>query len=291
MDEVYAYLEAHHYKVNRVQIVVEEFLGMTNKEDDHSRSAFPDISQLDKTDVFQKGKGVGKKSKIKAVKNEETIPTSSSSSRQDPAEVETVQEAGAQLPPDDPAIPAPSEPIQPEAEVDPSVSWELEKHSQLLSMFPDLCPDFLLNDVVRRAINSSAQSLNVEQLDTLFAAYVERMFAMRPEERRSLPTRSQWETNRKEKEELEKWSGNMSVNDMLLLYSDDPAGHYGNPDRKPESELYKQHAVEGLKNEFRFVSFSSSPLMSHFNQFCAGINLTGRSKKSSEKQSLSTSLP
>ena len=186
--------------------------------------------------------------------------TSTSSGSRDQAEVETVQEDGAQPPPEDPTSTAASEPKQPEAELDPLVSWELERHGQLLSMFPDLCPDYLLNDVLR-AINKpntadqdgSAPILNVAQLDTVFATHVERMFAMRPEEKRLLPTRSQWETNRKEKEELEKWSGNMSVNDMLLLYSDDPAGYFGNPDRKPESELYKQHAVEGLKNEFRFV--------------------------------------
>ena len=72
-DEVYAYLEAHLYKPNRVQIVVEEFLGMTNIEDDDSRSPSPDIRQVeDKTEVFQKGKGVGKKSKLKAVKDEDT---------------------------------------------------------------------------------------------------------------------------------------------------------------------------------------------------------------------------
>ena len=190
---------------------------------------------------------------------------SGSSGSRDPADVETVQEDGAQPPPDDPTSTAASEPKQPETELDPSVSWELERHGQLLSMFPDLCPDYLLNDVVR-AINKpntadqdgSATNLNVEQLDTVFATHVERMFAMRPEEKRLLPTRSQWETKRKEKEELEKWSGNMSVNDMLLLYSDDPAGYFGNPDRKPESELYKQHAVEGLKNEFRFVFLSLS---------------------------------
>ena len=88
-------------------------------------------------------------------------------------------------------------------------------------------------------------------MEALFAAKVEQMFAMRSEERRLLPTRVQWETKQKAKEELEKWSGNMSVNDMLLLYSDDPAGYFGNPERKPESELYKQHVIEGLKNEFR----------------------------------------
>jgi hypothetical protein len=75
-----------------------------------------------------------------------------------------------------------------------------------------------------------------------FAANVEQMFAMRSEERRLLPTRAQWEAKQKAR---------MSVNDMFLLYSDDPEGYFGNPERKPESELYKQHVFEGLKNEFR----------------------------------------
>ena len=105
-DEVYAYLEAHFYEANRVQIVVEELLGMTNVEDDDSSS------------------------------------TSGSSGSRDQAEVKTVQEDEAQ-PPDDPSIPGPSQPQQLEAELDPSLSWELERHGQLVSMFPDLCPDYL----------------------------------------------------------------------------------------------------------------------------------------------------
>ena len=56
---------------------------------------------------------------------------------------------------------------------------------------------------------------------------------------------------KKQAEELEKWSTNIKVEDMLLLYDDDPAGYFGNSDRKPESELYKQHAIEGLKDKFR----------------------------------------
>ena len=41
-DEVYAYLEAHMFEPNRVQIVVEELLGMTR-----SRSPSPEIRQVD----------------------------------------------------------------------------------------------------------------------------------------------------------------------------------------------------------------------------------------------------
>ena len=131
-------------------------------------------------------------------------------------------------------------------------------------MFPEICPDYLLGVVQSSKANpdprpesssgtssSPGHQPNINEMDALFAAKVEQMFAMRSEERRLLPTRAQWEAKQKARVELEKWSGNMSVNDMLLLYSDDPAVYFGNSERKPESELYKQHVFEGLKNDFR----------------------------------------
>ena len=124
-------------------------------------------------------------------------------------------------------------------------------------MFPDVCPDYLMEAVKSAKPPSQEQEpVNIASLDEVFATKVETLLAMRYDERRLLPTRVQWETKRKTKEELEKWSGNMSVNDMLLLYSDDPAGHFGSEERKPESELYKQHAIETLKHEFRYLIFS-----------------------------------
>ena len=45
-DEVYAYLEAHLKKTNRVQIVVEEFLGMVDRmEEEERRSPSPQLRQ------------------------------------------------------------------------------------------------------------------------------------------------------------------------------------------------------------------------------------------------------
>ena len=163
-----------------------------------------------------------------------------------------------------------------EVELDPISVWENDKNSVLLSVFPDICPDHLSSIVqkVRASLapapsgesaagaetetNSSAApvKISIADLNREFATRVEELFAMNTEERRLLPTRAQWETKKKAKEELEKWSGNMSVNDMLLLYSGDPAGYFGNPDRNPESDLYKQHAIEGLKSEFRYHSIN-----------------------------------
>ena len=166
-----------------------------------------------------------------------------------------------------------------ENELDLITAWETEKNSVLLSIFPDLCPDYLASIVqnVRSALEPAPGEAapdeaatapdkptivieedkpSLSDLDHVFAAKVEELFAMRTEERRLLPTRKEWETKRKAKEELEKWSGNMSVNDMLLLYCGDPAGYFGNPERSPESRLYKQHAIEELKKVFRFHSIN-----------------------------------
>ena len=165
---------------------------------------------------------------------------------------------------------------RPEVELDPITAWEANQNSVLLSVFPDICPDHLSSIVQKvrasftpavtgeasagtetEANNSAvAAKISIPDLDREFAARVEELFAMKAEERRLLPTRAQWETKKKAKEELEKWSGNMSVNDMLLLYSGDPAGYFSNPDRNPESDLYKQHAIEGLKSEFRYHSIN-----------------------------------
>ena len=78
----------------------------------------------------------------------------------------------------------------------------------------------------------------MEQLDKEFTAHVDRMFAMEPEEKVLLPTRLQWETNRKEKEELEKWTGNVSIEDMLKLHDGNPAAYFRNQNRKLESEPF-----------------------------------------------------
>ena len=85
-DEIYAYLEAHLYKPNRVQIVVEEFLGMNNT-DERSRSPSPTLRLPEDAppiveQLSVKGKGVGKNSNtfkpVKIPDKDETASTSSS---------------------------------------------------------------------------------------------------------------------------------------------------------------------------------------------------------------------
>ena len=59
-DEIYAYLEAHIRKKNRVQIVVEEFLGMTDRTSDgDTRSPSPN-TRMPSPIIMNKCKGKGK---------------------------------------------------------------------------------------------------------------------------------------------------------------------------------------------------------------------------------------
>merc|ERR1719397_2154610 len=75
--------------------------------------------------------------------------------------------------------------------------------------------------------------------------------------RRSLPSRVEWKRKSEAREELEKWSGNFTVDDMLDLYSGDPSGYFNNPKRKAESPLYQEHVLEQLKKDFRFNTLAA----------------------------------
>merc|ERR1719318_1631074 len=154
-------------------------------------------------------------------------------------------------------------------DVEPVMYWETEKQEQMVSMFPTICPDWLLQQVQfiskaqERGLEDNSGStaavnlgLNRERMDLVFQEKVEELFSMSSEDRGKLPTRLQWEAKKKQMAELEKWSGKMSVKDMLELYEDDPAGYFNDPQRKPESESYKQHALAGLKDEFRYHSIT-----------------------------------
>ena len=91
----------------------------------------------------------------------------------------------------------------------------------------------------------------MSDMDVVFLAKVEGLLRMTAEDGKKLPTRRQWEANKKLKAELVKWSDAMTASDMVELYSGDPAAYFDNPQRKPESELYRRHALETLKEKFR----------------------------------------
>ena len=83
----------------------------------------------------------------------------------------------------------------------------------------------------------------------------------------------------------------MSVSDMLELYEDDPDGYFSAPERKPESEAYTQHALAGLKDQFRFHSIAEieksfkkarclfTPAFRHLKQMMATGKRTRRTQR------------
>ena len=199
---------------------------------------------------------------------------------------------------------APSTSSNAEPEGDPVHRWTLEKQDFMVSMFPDICPDWLLVQVqaclpppapapeamegegvlgelgeaakppadvaamdgrfqnkMEEAVageqgDAARPTTDIAAMDVRFQTKVEEIFLLPLEERAKLPTRLGWEAACRQRAELEKWSGAMSVADMLALYQDDPAGHFANPDRRPESEGYKQHAMAALKDLFRHHSIT-----------------------------------
>ena len=71
-------------------------------------------------------------------------------------------------------------------EIDPVVQWQVERHQMLESMFPNICPDYLMDQVeaassVQRAEDVEVK-LSIADMDQVFAAKVEQMFAMGPEQ-------------------------------------------------------------------------------------------------------------
>ena len=362
-EEVYAYVEAHFHKVNRVQLVVEEFLEMHGGDD---RSSSPEIIEVEvieknKSKAKGKGKGVGKKSskgskrtaegegkndpqETKKIKLIETSNSDPDPPRIEPAtkvlydnfilmfpqtprdyilaRVSQLVGKEADLdnfmeellfnpdPPEDwketamipsSSIAVPTDPddnsnskevAEPEPEVviiddegasssreddgqvasssrdlnlNPLVCWMENKEKQLASMFPDVSPDYLLEQiesVIRKVLPdgefvSSETKIDFGILNENFATFVDEMFGMDVDVRKNLPSRTEFCLKKKEREELEKWSGNMSVDDMLVLYSDDPDGYFTDPNRKPESQVYREHALEYLKKDFRFYTLSA----------------------------------
>merc|ERR1719447_1865437 len=82
-EEVYAYLEAHLLKPNRVQIVVEEFLGMAeSRREEEEETPPPSLRQPSpEPHVMGKGKGKGKGKRMgaraispEAISSVETTP-------------------------------------------------------------------------------------------------------------------------------------------------------------------------------------------------------------------------
>jgi len=143
-----------------------------------------------------------------------------------------------------------------ELDQSPILQWEEEKYGELLSMFPTISPDYLLAQVqaVSRVEGRSSSGEVTKTIIIAFQSMVERIWAMNPDMRRQLPTRSQWEKKEKERVELEKWSGKMTSGDFLNMY-EDPAKYFTT--KREVSEEYKAHALVELKARFKYQNYNN----------------------------------
>ncbi|XP_023346206.1 uncharacterized protein LOC111715163 isoform X4 [Eurytemora carolleeae] len=145
--------------------------------------------------------------------------------------------------------PTPSEDLG-EVEVDPQEELEKEMMTGMRSLFPDLCPAWI-QDQIYQIVRSEIK--DIQELHRLFQTKVEAIFSLPAEERKSLPTYKDWEKKQREMKELEKWSGQMTVSDMLDLFQD-PVAYFTDPSREMKDEGYKQQCVVALKEAFRYHS-------------------------------------
>ena len=70
------------------------------------------------------------------------------------------------------------------------------------------------------------------------------------EKDKSIPTRKDWEKKIKFREEIDKWSKNITVNDMIEIYDGNPEPHFIGPN-VPKSDLYIKHSRAGLWEAFK----------------------------------------
>ena len=139
----------------------------------------------------------------------------------------------------------------------PVLEWEVEKYEELLSIFPTISPQYLKKQVLAVSRVEGPQDCSREvtkDLHIAFQSRVEGIWSMTPDERRQLPTRTQWKLQKKEQEELEKWSGKMTAGDFLDIY-EDPAKYFIT--EREVSEEYKAYALADLKKRFRFQSITN----------------------------------
>ena len=130
-------------------------------------------------------------------------------------------------------------------ELDPVATWQRGKEAYLIEIFPEYSPEWLVQQI--ELFKSSCGTD-----DGKFNQKVDQIMEM---EKTSIPTRKDWEKTVKAKEELDKWSGNMKVDDFLDLYDGNPAKHFDDPNRKDvvKNQLYRDYTRVGLMDAFRYM--------------------------------------
>ena len=109
----------------------------------------------------------------------------------------------------------------------------------LESLFPEVDPEFLH----QRAVEIGD---NPQQMEQWIAESIENNSA------KEFPSRSDYEKRQKNAQMQEKYSGQVTVQEILDMYEDPEA--YFMDQKRPVSELYKKHSLNQLKKEFRQIS-------------------------------------
>ena len=233
-EEIYAYLEAHVYDRNRIRIVVDELSGV-NTSPNHSREPSP-------IRILEDGKG---KRSIDANIEKfvqsvlEIVPK---------IDVKYLREQAKDFVGQDAAIERFIEgfldgpQVQEEDEMDPFEEWQREKENYLEVAFPYISPEWIRDQI--QSFRDVHGTDNV-QFSEKAIQMVELM-----EKDKSIPTRKDWEKKIKLREEIDKWSKNITVNDMIELYDGNPEPHFIGPN-VPKSDLYIKHSLAGLWDAFK----------------------------------------
>ena len=133
--------------------------------------------------------------------------------------------------------------------------WKDVKLLEMRGIFPDLCPDWLMEtlnnnvDIARAAVVDPAAMF--EEMEKRVSRKADEILSLPETEKAKLPTMKAWRERRQLQEELEMWSNGITAKDMVDLY-EDPGQHFYGEERKPETPLYRRHSLARLKDEFRF---------------------------------------
>ena len=141
--------------------------------------------------------------------------------------------------------------------------WEGERFEQLKSMFPDVCPEHLLSRV--QGISAAKERVGEEVTgadNKSFEQLVENLWNTS----KSLPTRKEYESRRKEQPEVDNWAGAMTAARFLQLYPDLKEHFIGEARNKVVMVPgYSEHALADLV--LRFPYQAKNIVSSALNRF------------------------
>ena len=121
----------------------------------------------------------------------------------------------------------------------------------LIDLFPQADPEFLHQKVVEFGNDKDQMTVWITEI-------------IENKGDKDFPSRKDYEARQKEAELMEKYSGQVTVQEILDMY-EDPEAFFMDMTRKV-SDLYKKHSLAHLKKEFRQIS------VNHINKVFSSNN-------------------